>query len=64
MHQIGPTQHSNENAPTIGCSHRLPRVCAENRALLRRYDQHQIKGEMNNEIEGFRGRRGVWTRGL
>jgi len=20
MHQIGPTQHGNENAPTIGCS--------------------------------------------
>jgi hypothetical protein len=38
-------------------------VCEKNRALLRRYNQHQNKGEMNNAIKGFR-RGGLWSRGL
>ena len=52
------------SVPTIGCSVLCPIVCEKNRALLHRYDQNKNKGEMNNEIEGFRGRRGVWTRKL
>ena len=63
MHQIGPTQHGNANVPTIGSSVLCPIVCEKNRAFLHRYDQHQNKGEMNNEIKGFR-RGGLWSRGL